>query len=288
MIQFLIAEKTVLAIILLNALVMFLDAFPGVNKEVGNILRVLDHGFLLYFIFEISAKIVVLGFREFWGRNWNKFDFIVVLTSAPALLSFIIDVRIFSIILVLRLCRLLRFLRVLSFIPHRDQLLKGVIRSLKASVGVIISLLFLNFMLSMGATYMFGKTAPEYFGNPLLSIYSMFKIFTVEGWYEIPDLLASRSGSLAMSLVSRVYFILAVLSGGILGLSLANAIFVDEMTVDNTKKLEEMVEGLTEEVRALRRDVHAMSGERPRGDDTSSSPGGEAKAPDPGGPMSER
>ncbi len=257
MIRFLIAEKTVLAIILLNALAMFLDAFPGLNQKIGTWLGILDHVFLLYFLFEISAKIGISGFRKFWARNWNKFDFIIVLTSAPALLSFIIDARMFSVILILRLCRLLRFLRVLSFIPHRDQLMKGVVRSLKASVGVVISLLFLNFMLSMGATYLFGKTAPEYFGNPLLSIYSMFKIFTVEGWYEIPDLLVLRSGSMAMALVSRVYFILAVLFGGILGLSLANAIFVDEMTVDNTRKLEKMVEALTEEVRALRSDVLA-------------------------------
>jgi voltage-gated sodium channel len=263
MISFLIAEKTVLAMILLNALVMFLDAFPGINREIGTALNVLDHIFLLYFIFEIVAKIKTLGFRTFWSRNWNKFDFIIVLSSSPALFSFVVDGSMFNVLLILRLCRLLRFLRVLSFIPHRDQLMKGIIRSLKASVGVVISLFFLNFMLSMGATYLFGNMAPEYFGNPILSIYSMFKIFTVEGWYEIPDLLALRSGSLAMGLLARGYFILAVFLGGILGLSLANAIFVDEMTVDNTNKLEEMVAKLTEDIRALRSEVNAINGSGP-------------------------
>lgn len=258
MIKFLIAEKTVLIIILLNALVMFLDAFPWLNREIGVHLGILDHLFLLYFIFEISAKIATLGFNTFWTRGWNRFDFFIVSVSSPALFSFVIDGKMFSVVLLLRLCRLLRFLRVLSFIPHRDQLMKGIVRSLKASVGVVISLFFLNFMLSMGATYFFGRDAPEYFGNPLLSIYSMFKIFTVEGWYEIPDLLVLRSGSLAMAFLARLYFIVAVLFGGILGLSLANAIFVDEMTVDNTQKLEEMVAELREEVRALHSDVKAI------------------------------
>ncbi|MCP4692383.1 MAG: ion transporter [Desulfobacterales bacterium] len=263
MIKLLIAEKTVLTMIILNALVMFLDAFPGVNRALEGWPGALDHLFLLYFIFEISAKIVTMGFRTFWARGWNRFDFIIVLASTPVLFSFLLNSRMFSVLLVLRLCRLLRFLRVLSFIPHRDQLLKGVVRALKASVGVGISLFFLNFMLSMGATALFGKIVPEYFGNPLLSVYSMFKIFTVEGWYEIPDLVALRSGSLGMALFARLYFILAVLFGGILGLSLANAIFVDEMTVDNTQKLEEMVTELTEEVRALRLDLETRKAERP-------------------------
>ena len=37
--------------------------------------------------------------------------------------------------------------------------------------------------------------------------------------------------------------------GGILGLSLANAVFVDEMMMDNTEYLERKVDALTEEIR---------------------------------------
>ena len=49
-------------------------------------------------------------------------------------------------------------------------------------------------------------------------------------------------------------FVLAVLIGGILGLSLANAVFVDEMMMDNTEVLERKIDALTEEVRRLRND----------------------------------
>ena len=45
-----------------------------------------------------------------------------------------------------------------------------------------------------------------------------------------------------------VVFVLAVLVGGILGLSLANAVFVDEMTADNNDRLEQMVSDLREEL----------------------------------------
>ena len=49
----------------------------------------------------------------------------------------------------------------------------------------------------------------------------------------------------------RGYFIISVLTGGILGLSLANAIFVDEMTVDNTLTVEKMVSDLHREMNRL-------------------------------------
>jgi voltage-gated sodium channel len=48
-----------------------------------------------------------------------------------------------------------------------------------------------------------------------------------------------------------------VLIGRILGLSLANAIFVDEMMMDNTHTVERKVDALTEEVRRLRDDLKA-------------------------------
>lgn len=59
---------------------------------------------------------------------------------------------------------------------------------------------------------------------------------------------------------ARGYFVVAVLIGGILGLSLANAVFVDEMTIDNTRTLEAQVAELTAELRALRAATLARGG----------------------------
>ena len=126
-----------------------------------------------------------------------------MLASSPVLLSPLVDFHSFSAILVLRLSRLLRLFKVLHFIPHREMLAAGIVRSLKASVGVFIALFFLNFMFAIGATILFGKTAPQYFGNPLISIYSLFKVFTVEGWYEIPDMLVASDASVFWAFLVR-------------------------------------------------------------------------------------
>lgn len=46
----------------------------------------------------------------------------------------------------------------------------------------------------------------------------------------------------------RGYFVLAVPAGGTLGLSLVNAVFVDELTADNNDRLEQMVSYLRKEL----------------------------------------
>ena len=78
------------------------------------------------------------------------------------------------------------------------------------------------------AQILFASDAPELFGDPLRACYSMFRIFTIEGWHEIPDAIG-RNASAEWTAFARVYFGVAVLVGGILGLSLGNAVFVDQM-----------------------------------------------------------
>ena len=248
LVRFLIAEPLIIFLILLNTAVLFLDEFPEIHQATNGKLLIIDYACILYFILEAAIKIIAQGFNGYWKSAWNRFDFIIVVASLPTLLAPILDVQVFSIVLVLRMGRLFRFFRVLRFIPNAEHLLVGIVRSLKASVGVFITLFILLLVFSMGATILFGKIAPEYFGNPLLSLYALFKVFTVEGWFEIPDQLAENGVSGTDIFMLRGYFIAAVTLGGVLGLSLANAVFVDEMTADNTDKVEKMVENLQDEM----------------------------------------
>ena len=65
----------------------------------------------------------------------------------------------------------------------------------------------------------------------------MFKVFTVEGWFTIPDEIAAAAASPVVGWAVRGFFAFAVTTGGILGLSMANAVFVDEMVMDNNRDL---------------------------------------------------
>ncbi|HNP96888.1 MAG TPA: hypothetical protein PKJ63_14710, partial [Cyclobacteriaceae bacterium] len=104
--------------------------------------------------------------------------------------------------------------------------------------------------ISVLSCFMFRNIAHEYFANPLISFYTIFKIFTVEGWYEIPDFIAQNSNE-TVGFLTKVYFILIVITGGIFGLSLVNSIFVDAMVSDNNEALEQKVSALEEKIDKL-------------------------------------
>lgn len=266
----LISERLIISVIILNSFLIFLLAFPDLrNHQAYSWLVILDEICLLYFAVEVSIKIKMEGFKTFWSRAWDRFDLILVIVTFPVFMQmFIPDLMgargdnlaesstLNKVLTSFMLLRLLRLMKLLKFIPNSSMLIEGIKRALKASVGVIMSLFILNLIFALGATILFKdiEGADVYFGDPLNSMYTMFKIFTVEGWYEIPDQLIENIPEKTnwMIFLIRSYFIVSVGTGGLLGLSLANAIFVDEMTLDNNIKLEEMIVELTKEVRELK------------------------------------
>lgn len=257
-----VSEVTVLVMIAINALAVFLAAFPEFDNSefpVRKFFEWIDYGCMCYFVAEAIAKIRVFGFNGYWSNGWNRFDFFIVLAGMPLLLtppSMESTLGAFAIAPLLRVGRFLRFLRLMRFVPDAPRLWRGTVRAIKASIGVFVVLFVLNLILAMGANILFGERAPQYFGNPLISSYTLFKVFTVEGWHEIPDELANADGvSNAEVLLLRGYFTVSVLVGGILGLSLANAIFVDEMTMDNNEELEAQVAALKTQIEELRTEV---------------------------------
>ena len=245
--DWLISEPLVLTIIGLNAVAIVLSGFSHIREHFGEWITWVDYGCLLYFVAEAILKIRRNSFTNYWKRGWNKLDFFIVLGSSPLLLEPIVggSVQFFSIVLV---GRFLRFLRIMRFVPNSEKIWAGVSRALKASAAVFLTLLVLNIILAMGANALFGDVAPKHFGDPLKSAYTLFKVFTVEGWYEIPEEMAANGEDGGLVNMVRGYFVFAVFTGGILGLSLANAVFVDEMIADNNDRLEKMVTNLREEL----------------------------------------
>lgn len=257
--SFLIQERTVITVIVLNAVVLFLDAFPDLSPTWHRALFWIDYGCMIFFVAEALIKIRRWRFSGYWRSRWNRLDFFIVLGGLPLLLSPLVEASLheFSVLLLLRLGRLLRFSRLMRSVPNATHIGRGVVRALRASVAVFVVLFVLNLILAMGANLLFGDldAARPYFGDPLVSFYSMFKVFTIEGWYEIPDHLAQSGETEGMILLVRLYFMGSVLIGGLLGLSMANAIFVDEMTADNTDDVEHMVMAMRQELQEFREEM---------------------------------
>jgi voltage-gated sodium channel len=259
----LVSDRLVMAVIVLNATALVLHEMAARGSPLRSLWFWVDYVCVVFFLVEALIKIRGRGWPSYWASGWNKFDFTVVVVSLPALLGPFFDVSQFAFILILRLGRLFRLFRVLRFIPNLDHLVTGIRRALRASIGVFLALLLINLILAVMATLLFRDLDPEHFGDPIASGYSIFQVFTVEGWNEIAERLESRAAdenpnkTKLLVAGTRVFFVAAVLIGGILGLSLANAVFVDQMIMDNTDDLELKIDGLTEEIRGLRDDLNA-------------------------------
>lgn len=268
-------EYNVLALIVVNAIIITLLYFPALENNV--VLELLDRVITVLFVMEAIAKMKVLGLKGYFSFAWNRFDFLLVMLSLPSLLIGLVSVPDTSFWLLLRLFRLARLLRLFRFVPHIERLVAGLGRALKASFLVMAVLAFFNFLLAIITCHFFRNICPDLFGDPFRSMYSMFQIFTIEGWNEIPaqiqqnvqdeSLATNFLSGASIVVISRIYFATTMLFGGIFGLSLANAVFVDEMTIDNTDHLERKVDRLSKQLDELKRLMLAQSGEPSAADD---------------------
>jgi voltage-gated sodium channel len=238
-------------LILLNAVLIFISGFE--QSETNRIiLKILDNTITGLFIVELIVKFREYGLKKYFSSNWNKFDFLLIALSVPAFISFILNVETTSVsfLLVFRVMRVFKSFRFLKFIPGIEDLIKGIHRALKASVIVLIGFAIYIFIIGIFSFYLFKSSAPEYFSNPMTSLYSIFKIFTVEGWFEIPEKITKGYSEIA-SFFTYFYFIFILLTGGIFGLSLVNSIFVDAMVSDNNDELEKKIDNLDKKITEL-------------------------------------
>lgn len=246
--RFFCNEHIMLAAIVLNTLIMFLGGFwPG-----SAWFELSDSLFTLLFLTEAIVKITTGGWKAYWQNSWNRFDFVVVVIALPSLASpFIAHSMATNAVLAFRSMRLFKSFKVLRFIPNIRQLLNGLKQAFRASLLVFAAGTVILFIFSILSSAIFGSMAPEYFGNPGISLYSIFRLFSVEGWYEMPDAIASNATP-AWGTFARIYFSALVFLGGIIGMSLITSIFVDTMAGDNNDEVLEKLDKIEREIEQLK------------------------------------
>jgi voltage-gated sodium channel len=249
--KILLNDKFILGLIIINSIVIFMQGFE-LTQFIKSTLIQADNIITMIFLLELVTKVKIFGLKYFIKSNWNIFDAILIVLAIPSLYFWIFNGNSFQLdyLLVLRISRIFKFFRFIRFFPDIDHLIIGIQRALKASIIVLLGFLVYNFVISVLSCFFYRNIAPEYFANPLISFYSIFKIFTVEGWYEIPDYISNNSSE-AIGVLTKIYFVLILLTGGIFGLSLVNSIFVDAMVSDNNDELEKKVDSLEKKIDIL-------------------------------------
>lgn len=240
-------ERIILTAIVLNTIVIFFGGFWSDSL----LFDLSDAFFTLVFLFEAIAKISENGWNSYWAKGLNRFDFIVLLIALPTLASpFVDQATSTNTFLALRSMRLFKSFKMLRFIPNIHKLLNSLKLAIRASLLVFLAFIVFLIIFSILSSTIFGHISPEYFGNPAISLYSIFRLFSVEGWYELPDSIA-QNGTPVWGFFARCYFSVLVFLGGIIGMSLINSIFVDAMAEDNNDEVLEKLNQIEEQLKKL-------------------------------------
>lgn len=137
-----------------NGIQMGVETFLDNPSEIV-FLAVLEHTFLIVFVFEMVIKIVCMGKMYVCDSevgSWNMLDFLIVWVA-------ILDMWIIpmlgsrnsslSFIKVFRLLRLLRILKLVHNVPELKMVIEGMIASMRSMVWIVLLLLAVMYILGI-------------------------------------------------------------------------------------------------------------------------------------------
>lgn len=205
----------------------------------------------LIFLLEMIAKHIKLGFRGYWTNLQNIFDGTLVVLAMSVIFSRLLSIMPdMSVFMVLRVLRVFRIFRILKAFKDLKVIGKNFLGAMRKCSGLFASFGIIILVIALLCCSLYKKEAPEYFGDPFSAIYTVFRLFTVEGWYEIPDTIATRVDGFAPSF-ARLFFATLLIFGGVIGMSLINSVFVDEMVSDNNDDMKQDIRELRQQVADL-------------------------------------
>jgi voltage-gated sodium channel len=219
-------ERTVIAVILANSLVLGLETYRPLYENNRTLFVILDKTFLAFFVGELGLRLYAYRWHFFRG-GWNWFDFVIVLVS---LLPFLGNLS------ALRALRILRALRLLSAIPEFREVTESLVRAAKGASAVFGIIALLLYVFAVMSSKLFGVTHPEYFANLQTSLFTHVQLMVFDGWGETVGTVMNSSGFIAFW-----YFLGFSLIVGFVLISMLIGVIVDaKQTVTNDELLKEI------------------------------------------------
>ena len=244
MLQSIFKEKNLFGITLLNVVIIYFHSF-NYFTDYYFYFDLADASITLFFLFEIIYKIsnnydkgLKAKFIYYWRHDhWNKLDFISLVLALPSLgVLFMNDLELFAGFTVLRSLRIFKFIRVIEFIPEGKRIVPQLFRALKAVMFIIFAFIIYSTIISLISVSLYKSYTEDFFSNAFSSFFTVFKIFSGDGFSDVVEEITNHPNcSLAFEYFTKFYFVFIVFTGSILGLSLINSIFIDQMMHSNDK-----------------------------------------------------
>ena len=165
-------QKTIIGLIVINAVILGLETSGSVMEVVGSWLKLADNIILKIFIIEIFLKLYAYRLK-FFLSPWNWFDSIIIaIALVPASEAYA----------ALRALRVLRVLRLISTVPSMRRVIEGLLKAVPGIGSVATIMLLFFYIFAVIGTHLYGATFPDWFGSLGHTMFTLFQIMTLESW----------------------------------------------------------------------------------------------------------
>lgn len=240
-------ERSIIGLIVVNAVVLGLETVPSIVEQYGELLLWINHLVLAVFVLEAAVKITAVWptLKNYFGDGWNLFDFsIVVLSLVPTTGEYA---------MIARLARLLRVMRLISTLPELRLIVSTLVRSLPGLANVVLLIMIIFYMYAVAGYHLLNQHDPEHWGSLGLSLLTLFRVLTLEDWTDV------MYTAMQMNAYMWVFFVSFVVTATFVVINLFIAVVINNL---EEAKLEWHDKGdigeLLAELKAARRTIERV------------------------------
>jgi voltage-gated sodium channel len=263
----------IIGVIVISGVVVGMETYPGFYGPNKSLFQLIDKVIISIFVIEIAIKILSHGTSplNYFKDPWNIFDFVIVAI-------FFIPNANAQFVTVLRLARILRVFRIISVLPKLQILVNALLKSIPSMGYVVVLLSIIFYIYAVAGSFLFGKSDPIHFGSLHISMISLFKVLTLEGWTDIMNIQLygtndpnAESAGQPDSYASVAYFISFILIGAMIVMNLFIGVIMNSMqeSQDELKKAltysaeepntQKILEELEEKIDSLKFDIQRLN-----------------------------
>ncbi|HIO93366.1 MAG TPA: ion transporter [Leucothrix mucor] len=237
----------IIAVIVTSALLIGVQTYTVPAWSI-KIIKVLDWFITIFFLIEIIIRFISSkNIKSFLKDPWNIFDTLIVITS-------LIPLEGSETVLLGRLLRIFRVLRLISIIPELRVLLNAFFTAIPR-IGYVSLLMFIIFYIyaAVGSIF-FGDINQDLWGNISISMLTLFRIATFEGWSEV------MYESMAVYPLSWMYYLSFIFIVAFVFLNMMIGIVVESLYEEHEKENRETGKGESGEVHWIKEHTAEMEG----------------------------
>ena len=217
-------EKIVILVILISAFMIGLSTY-SVPEWIENFIYFFDISITVFFAIEIFIRFKSYNkVLNFFKNGWNIFDLFIVIGS-------LIPLDGSEMVFLGRLLRIVRVLRLVSFLPELRTLVAILYRALP-KIGNIVLLMFILFYIYGGfGSLLFAEINPSYWGDISIAMLTLFRVLTLENWSEV------MYETMSVYPISWIYYVSFIFITVFALINMMVGVVVDEFLTNTESKL---------------------------------------------------